>query len=456
MNTTDRKNNNFYFGNFMIIIPIMFFIASIISFVICRRASLKTFLISGFISIFITFIISKDKKHFGKKCIENMKNETLLTCILIFILAGILSNILKMSGISDSLLKFFINIGLSAEFLPAIIFVICCLISTLIGTSTGTISMAVPIFLPLSVTLNCNPALILGAIVCGSFFGDNLSPISDTTIISTNTMKVNIYETLKQRLKISLICAVISTIIFIILGKILITNTIIVIENNNVSLLPLVMLSVFVLMIILLAKKYDLVSVLLLCNVAALSITLIFGFVEFDQIVSQESPIVQGIEDVFGVIMFLIFLSILTEFIPKEMLEKYINNKIEKCSSPFKINLWSMLTIIISILTISNNTAAMSLLSKFIDKCFKNKTQIEKANIFDGLSCAVPSLLPYNTAFMLMTSLAFETGCLAENFSTLQIVMFSINGILLLMAYIFMALYTPKKRTEVNKYQGEQ
>lgn len=453
MDNTNKKNDNFYFGNFMILIPIIFFIISIISLVICRRASLKTFLISGFTSIFITFIISKDKKRFGKKCVENMKNETLLTCILIFILAGILSSILKMSGISNSLLRFFINVGLDAQFLPAIIFIICCMISTLIGTSTGTISMAVPIFLPLCTTLNCNPALILGAIVSGSFFGDNLSPISDTTIISTNTMKVSIYQTLKQRLKVSLICAFISTIIFIILGKALIINTTITIENNNVSLLALTMLLVFVLMIILLAKKYDLISVLLLCNMTALFIAITFGLIEFDKIISQESPIIQGTENVFGIIIFLIFLSILTEFIPKELLEKYIHNKIKKCNNTFKINFWSVVIIIISILAISNNTAAMSLISKFIDKCFKGKTQIEKANIFDGLSCAIPSLLPYNTAFMLMTSLAIETECLPENFSTLQIIMFSINGILLLVVYTFIALYTPKKNGNMNMHQ---
>lgn len=271
-----ETKKEFYFGNFAVFIPIALFIISIIIYVVTKNASLKNFWISGFIAIFIMFILSKDKKNFGKKCVENMKNDTLLTCILIFILAGILSSVLEMSGISDSLLMIFINLGLGAEFLPAIIFIICCIISTLIGTSTGTISMSVPIFLPLTVTLNCNPALILGAIVCGSFFGDNLSPISDTTIISVNTMKVNLYETLKQRLKISLICAFISTIIFIILGKILITNTTENLENYNASLMPLIMLSVFILMIILLAKKYNLISVLLICDAIALVIAIVF------------------------------------------------------------------------------------------------------------------------------------------------------------------------------------
>ena len=173
---------------------------------------------------------------------------------------------------------------------------------------------------------------------------------------------------------------------------------------------------------------------------------MVFGFVTFGDMFSENSPIISGIEGVFGVIVFWIFLFILTEFIPTDMLEEYIDKKVKNSKSPARTNGIAALTIISSILLISNNTAAMSLLSKFIDKCFKNKTQIEKANIFDGLSCATSTLIPYNTAVMLMISLAYGTGCLPESFSPISIVMFSINSMLLLITYTFKSIYTPKKR----------
>lgn len=447
MKNNDENNKEFYLGRKAVFIPIIFLIISIITLVILKRASLKTFWIIGLFAIFLMYLLSKNKKDFGSKCVENLKSNTLLTCILVFILAGILSSILKVTGVSKALLIVFINIGVGPEFVPAIMFIICCVISTFIGTNTGTYSIVVPIFLPIAVSLNCNPALALGAIMCGGGFGDNLSPISDTTIISVNTLKVNLLDTLKARIKVSLGCAFVSTIIFIILGHLMITNpTENLTEYPGDSLIPLLMLFVFVLMIILLIKKKDLISVLLICDVVAIVLAMLLGIVSFGDMFSANSPIISGIEGVFGVIVFWILLFILTEFIPKDFLEEYIDKKVKNSKSESKTNGFVALSIVTSVLIISNNTASMSLIGKYIDRCFRNKTQIEKANIFDGLSCATSTLIPYNTAVMLMITLAYGTGCLPENFSVLSIVMFSINSMLLLITYMFKAIYTPRRK----------
>lgn len=450
-----KEKSEFYFGNMAVFIPILFLIVSILFMVIEKRASLKTFWICGFFSILLSYVLTKDKKKFGEKCVKSLNNNSLLTCILIFILAGILSNILKDTGISNAFLMLSMKAGISVKFLPAIIFIICCIISTCIGTSTGTISMAVPIFLPLTASINCNPALILGAIVCGSFFGDNLSPISDTTIISVTTMKANLYDTLKERAKVSLACLVLSSIIYIALGQVLITDTTINMTFSS-SLKPLIMMSTFILMIVLLIKKYDMISVLLICDAYAIFIGIIFGFINIMDLFSKNSCIISGIEGVFGVIIFWIFLFILIGFIPNKMLENIVEKKVNESDSPLKTNCLAVLTIILSVIMVSNNTAAMSLISKFIDKSFKNKTQIQKANIYDGISCAVPGILTYNTAFMLMVSLAYDTGCVPENFSVFSITLYSVNSILLLIAYITMALYNPKDKYSIKNKENKQ
>lgn len=443
MNKNESKSD-FYFGSMAVFLPIVFLILSILAIVIEREASLKSFWVCGFFSVFLMYVLSKDKKGFGNKCIGNLKNNTLISCIIILILAGILSSVLKNTGISNAFLMLSMKLKISVDFLPMVIFVICCIISTCIGTSTGTISMAVPIFLPLTSSINCNPALILGAIVCGSFFGDNLSPISDTTVISTSTMKVNLYDTLKERLKISIFCLIVSSIIYIILGKILIKNETIDIAMNY-SLKPLIMMTTFIVMIFLLVKKYDMISVLLVCNVYAIIIGILFGLVDVKETFSKDSCIISGIEGVFGVIVFWIFLFILIGFIPKSLIESIAEKINGKNNNSFRVNCIGVLTVILSVVMVSNNTAAMSLISNFIDKSFKNKTQIQKANIYDGLSCAVPGILTYNTAFMLMVSLAYDTGCIPEDFSVFSIIIYSVNSILLLIIYTTMALYTPKK-----------
>src|SRR5699024_11816066 len=57
------------------------------------------------------------------------------------------------------------------------------------GSSIGTMFTAFPIFYPAGVLLGADPAMLAGAIVSGAIFGDNLAPISDTTIISASTQR---------------------------------------------------------------------------------------------------------------------------------------------------------------------------------------------------------------------------------------------------------------------------
>ena len=240
MKNKNEFNYEFYFGKKSVFIPIVFLIISIITLVILKRASLKTFWIIGFFAIFLMYLLSKNKNEFGNKCVENLKSNTLLTYILIFILAGILSSILKVTGVSNALLTVFINTGIGPEFIPADNFYYMLLNINFYWYKYRYIFYSSTNFYTIAVSLNCNPALALGAIMCGGGFGDNLSPISDTTIISVNTMKVNLLDTLKERVKISLGCALVSTIIFVILGHLLITNP----TDNigtyaNSSLMPL-------------------------------------------------------------------------------------------------------------------------------------------------------------------------------------------------------------------------
>lgn len=95
-NIESKKQNHLMF------VPIAFFIICIIFFVINNKASLKTFWIGGFFSMFLAFVLTKNKGEFGEKCIQHLKNNVLINCIIIFVLAGILSSILKSTGVSNA------------------------------------------------------------------------------------------------------------------------------------------------------------------------------------------------------------------------------------------------------------------------------------------------------------------------------------------------------------------
>ena len=68
------------------------------------------------------------------------------------------------------------------SFLIPGVFLMCCFISTAIGTSMGTIAAMAPVAIGVAQGAGLNAAAVCAAVICGSYFGDNLSMISDTTI----------------------------------------------------------------------------------------------------------------------------------------------------------------------------------------------------------------------------------------------------------------------------------
>jgi Na+/H+ antiporter NhaC len=433
-------------NTFIKFLPFILFVFSIITLVILKRASLKTFWISAFLGLMFAYIFNSNKKTFGKKCVDGFQNNHLVICLLIFIFSGVLSNVLKCSGLSDSLTSIFLEIGLNSTFLLVIIFFVCCFISTICGTSTGTISFAVPLFVPFGLKYGINPYILLGAISSGSFFGDHLSPISDTTILSVNATNCDLFNMMKSRTKVAIFVFIISTIFYIVLGYLTTSNVSII--NYSFSLKPLLLLFVPIIMIYVLKKTGNVINCLIVSDICAIVISLFLGFFKIGDLFSINSPIISGIEGVSGVVFFLILLFTLVEFLPKDKIEKLIVKIQDNIKSPFLSNLISCFILMIGIICVSNNTATMSIESCFINKLFINKTPEIRANIFDGISVSTSGILPYNTAVMLMYSLAFNNGINSNNFNFLCVSMYSIGCIFFIIIYIIIAVKVEKKTPE--------
>ena len=110
----------------------------------------------------------------------------MMLMIWIFILAGAFANSAKVTGAIDATVNLTLLL-LPGNMLLAGLFLAACFISFSVGTSVGTIVALTPIAAGLSQQTGTETALMTAVVVGGSFFGDNLSFISDTTIVATST-----------------------------------------------------------------------------------------------------------------------------------------------------------------------------------------------------------------------------------------------------------------------------
>ena len=189
----------------------------------------------GVIVAFILFKGSIEEKF--DQFIEGCADHNVLIMCIIFILAGAFSTVASAMGGVDST----VNLGLTLippRFITAGIFVISALIATATGTSVGTITAVVPIAVGIAEKGGLNLPLVLGAVVGGAMFGDNLSVISDTTIAATRTQNVEMRDKFRVNLMIAAPAAIITFILLLIFGHPVESGALGELSFNIVKVLP--------------------------------------------------------------------------------------------------------------------------------------------------------------------------------------------------------------------------
>jgi tetracycline resistance efflux pump len=110
--------------------------------------------------------------------------------------------------------------SMPTQIIPALVFVIGAIMSFATGTSYGTFSIMVPIALPIGAATGIDPALLLGACIAGGVFGDNCSPISDTSIVTSLATGVPVVDHTRTQLPFALVAAALATLGYLWLGAI--------------------------------------------------------------------------------------------------------------------------------------------------------------------------------------------------------------------------------------------
>ncbi|MBQ8570712.1 MAG: Na+/H+ antiporter NhaC family protein [Kiritimatiellae bacterium] len=149
---------------------------------------------------------------------KGMGDSNIMIMCLVFILAGAFASVAKEMGAVDAAVR------IAQYFIPANmmlcgVFLVSCFISLSIGTSCGTIGVITPIAIGLALKINIPVELMLGAVVGGAMFGDNMSMISDTTIAATRTQSVAMRDKFITNLRIAVPAAIAAVVLYLFLGS---------------------------------------------------------------------------------------------------------------------------------------------------------------------------------------------------------------------------------------------
>lgn len=150
--------------------------------------------------------------------ISGVGDNTIITMVLIYLLAGAFASVAKAVGGVDATVNFGLSIIPPSMVLPGL-FVITAFVATSMGTSMGTIAAIAPIAVGVAEATDLSLLLTIGTVIGGAMFGDNLSIISDTTIAATRTQVCEMRDKFRLNFKIALPAALLTLVWLFIQGS---------------------------------------------------------------------------------------------------------------------------------------------------------------------------------------------------------------------------------------------
>ncbi|AGB15167.1 Na+/H+ antiporter [Halovivax ruber XH-70] len=211
----------FYGGRGMSAVPILFFIVWAIFQTAFLRISSERGLVLGILIGLIAgmFFVKGSWRGYASTIFEGMTQPVAVTAIVAWVWAGMFAETLQAGQFVGGLLWFAEAAGVTGTLVPAITFVLAALLATGIGTGYGTTIAFVSLFFPAGLVLGANPVLLFGAILSGAIFGDNLAPVSDTTIVSAVTQDSDIGGVVASRFKYAIVAAIVAFIGYVVAGS---------------------------------------------------------------------------------------------------------------------------------------------------------------------------------------------------------------------------------------------
>lgn len=428
---TTRQKSKFYLGGFGPVLPFVVMIAALIYMAFQGTLSSSAAGAAAFLGFCAAFFVMKDKQEFANIAVRGFSSPMLAQMIMAFLLAGTIAKLMDMGGLVKALVWFATNLGIGGEFIPIVVFLTGAIISSATGTSGGTMTTTTPILLPLAVALGCDVNLVAGAILSGAMFGDNIAPVSDTTIASALTQETDVFSVVKSRLKYAFVAAAIAIAFYAYFGM----KTTVAIQADpammeGVKPMALCLLFIPVLVVILMRMKKGLVYSMVVASLVGLAMALVLGLIGIDQIFSASGVIASGMQGMMSIFPFFYFAYVLNEiFVEGGVIEKIVAKVQTFATTPKRAEIACGLLTCIGIFFISSPTVNIVTVGPTVRKIAKehNLSRERSANILDGFSSGMGGTLPYSATTLFPLGLIVATGLVPADYSVMSYVPYSFH-----------------------------
>lgn len=419
----NEKKLEFRGGSFMALVPFLIFIVITIGLSFANAADLNMMIGAGVVGLLIGMLFAKDLNAYWDAVLTGLGSKVGMTAVMLWLVVGIYGNILKSGHIVEGLVWLGVQLAMSGAVFTVAAFVFAALFAMATGSGFGTISTMSFILYPAGILLGANPAVLAGAILSGAAVGDNLAPVSDTTIIAATSQEYNhrdgtadIGGTVRTRSPMVVVGFVIAAVLFYVFGG---SGGATLDHAYAAELLAdyqmpagLLLLIPTALVIFLAVRGKNIFACLGIGSVAAIAIGLTADLFSFSAIVSIEDgklsgAIPSGVAGMTTVSILLILVVAMGELLTRsgcmEATVNWLNTSVIKTPRGAELAIFSLATIF-GILIAAINTIANICVAPFVNAIGRknNLHPYRSANILSATICSFPFFVPYGGCVLLL------------------------------------------------------
>lgn len=417
----ERNENKLTFrgGVLFSLIPVLIYVFfCVILFIGFKAFNMEALAVGGFLALLAGGLFCTSYADFWDSVIKGISSITSVSVVVILLLVGMFSQLIKTCGLSGGFVWIANTLGIHGGFFVAFTFLSTCIVSTATGSSIGTMFIAFPIFYPAGMILGANEMFMAGSIVSGAIFGDNLAPISDTTIASASTQQfrdgrpADIGGVVSSRLKYSAVAGLITIVIFGIFGGMGGTyqGGAIDAASNPVSL---VMLVPVVVMLAVSTKTRNIYEGILVGLGLGTVVGLAAGLFSFDAVFANDAAnnaavgfLIDGVNNILPTCALVIsvfgIMGVLNDAGMLNLIaEKILNSRMAQTDSGAELICMAgigLTTVLLGGVTSASILTFGPILNKIGSA--KNIHPYRRANLLDGTANSLPAIIPFMSVFV--------------------------------------------------------
>ena len=432
----------------MSLVPVAIYVFfCVVLFIFFKAFNMEALAVGGFLALLFSGLLAKDYGKFWDSALKGISSITSVSVVVILLLVGMFSQLIKLCGLSNGFVWLANSIGIKGGLFVAFTFIAACVVSTATGSSIGTMFIAFPIFYPAGLILGAAPMWMAGSIVSGAMFGDNLAPISDTTIDSASTQQfkdgrpADIGGVVSSRLKYSLVGATIAAVIYAIVGGMGGTY-----QGGQIDALAnpvtLVMLIPVVIMLFVATKTRNIFAGILVGLTLGTATGLIAGLFPFSAVFANDAAnnaatgfLIDGVNGILPTCALVISVFGIMGVLPDAgtldyLADAILNSKMAKTDAGAELACVagiSLTPIIFGGVTSASILTFGPILNKI--GAAKNIHPYRRANLLDGIANSLPAIIPFMSVFVFI-------GAALTGLSPVDVAIGSVYATILFFVYV--------------------